>query len=354
MTLEESIDWAGASRALAEWYRENGRHLPWRLTADPYAVWVSETMLQQTQVSRVVPLYLAWLSAFPNCRSLAEADESAVLSLWRGLGYYSRARNMLASARLIVSAGYDGPPNDQAFLAGLPGFGPYTAAAVRALAYDEPTAALDGNLRRVSSRLTDLDKDPALSEGNKVCQRAVESLMKFQSPRLLTNALMDLGSGPCAPRPRCLLCPLEPYCLARKRGTTALRPVRRAARPIRRRLGAALLFSTQTKLAVRQRPKGGLWSEFWEIPWEVGSDGEDSGVTARRLAASLGEESFPEPLTLSVTMRFTSWQVETKLFRAASQPTGTELLPVDDALSLPMPLGILRLLREALQSGLIR
>src|SRR5437867_2664067 len=200
--------------ALVVWFQENQRPLPWRASYDPYHVWVSEVMLQQTQVETALPYYERFVSELPNVHSLAAADEQHVLTLWAGLGYYSRARNLMAAAK-IVEHDYDGVvPDDYARLIALPGIGQYMAGAILSIAFNKPYPIVDGNVRRVLSRIYGwTDDDPKL-----LWDRAAR-LVQQAEPRMINQAIMELGAKVCSFKsPRCLICPVQAFCVAFKTG----------------------------------------------------------------------------------------------------------------------------------------
>ncbi|MFH1017438.1 MAG: A/G-specific adenine glycosylase, partial [Pseudomonadota bacterium] len=205
---------------LLRWYRAKKRDLPWRRTRDPYRIWVSEVMLAQTRVETVIPYYERFLSEFPDLPSLARAPEERVLKQWEGLGYYSRARNLHAAARELVS-GYGGElPRSSARLADLPGVGPYTSAAVASIAFGEPIAVLDGNVRRVLSRLFATN-----GELETLAQRVIAT----KDPADFNQAMMELGALVCVPKnPTCPLCPIRAGCRAFKKGVIHLFPAPKA------------------------------------------------------------------------------------------------------------------------------
>src|SRR3990170_4653089 len=255
------------ARALMGWYRKNKRDLPWRGSRDPYAVWVSEVMLQQTRAETVVPYYTRWMQRFPSLPSLAEASEADVLRLWEGLGYYRRALALRQGARRVMQE-YEGRlPRDAEALRRLPGIGPYTAAAVAALAFGRDEVALDGNLRRVLSRLMNLDIDPRRPEGHRRLLGFATGLLPPGRAADFNQALMDLGSQVCLARePRCGTCPLQSGCLAHRAGVEAERPVRARARAVPRRTAAAGVLRRHGRVLIAQRPPGQLLGGLWEFP----------------------------------------------------------------------------------------
>lgn len=251
--------------ALLGWYERHKRDLPWRRTRDPYHIWVSEIMLQQTRVAAVVPYYERFLARFPDARSLAAAPEGEVLAAWAGLGYYSRARNLRKAAAAITEAG--GFPRTFDEIRALAGVGDYTAAAIASIAFDLPHAVLDGNVIRVVSRL---DNDSSVIEGRtrrRFAQRA-RQLLDPSRPAAYNQAIMELGATLCLPRePRCLLCPVSQWCEAFGAGTQAELPVRRL-RPAAVKLErAVLIIERNGRLLVwRRGDDSARLKGFYELP----------------------------------------------------------------------------------------
>jgi A/G-specific adenine glycosylase len=256
-----------ASDQLLAWYRANRRALPWRGSADPYAVLVSEIMLQQTRVETVVPYYRRFLAAFPDVEALAAAPIDAVLARWSGLGYYSRARRLHQAAREIVARG--GFPRTSRELVELPGIGAYSAAAVASIAFGETTPVVDGNVERVIARLLDLDADPARGPARRRVLDAAARLLDAAAPGDANQALMELGAIVCRKhRPRCLLCPLRDSCLARARGTVLDRPVRTKERKaVRERRVVVVARRGDRVLLMRNPERSSLLAGLWEFPW---------------------------------------------------------------------------------------
>lgn len=269
----------GAGRALIAWFSREARSLPWRQRArNPYAVWIAETMLQQTQVATVIPRYERWLQRFPTVESLADADLDEVLRYWQGLGYYSRARRLHAAAR-VVTQRYNGVvPENLSDLLRLPGVGPYTAAAVACVAYGKAVPALDVNATRVLSRLSGLGprEKAALAQ-------VWREMSADEPPALFAQALMDLGSMICRPAsPRCCACPVERWCSAARSGDVG-RPERTRPEVVRAR-HVALVLARGASVLVRRCPEGGLWAGLWEFPRVVLRDGEDPTSAAMKMA----------------------------------------------------------------------
>ena len=263
----ESIEAVRA--ALCDWYASNRRDLPFRDVADPYAVLVSEVMLQQTQVARVVPFYLAWMEAFPDVAALAAAPREAVLMRWQGLGYYARARNLHRAAAEIVARHGGRVPDDVDDLLALPGIGAYTAGAVASIAFGRRVPAVDGNVRRVLARLMALREDPASADGARQIGALAAAIADGPAPGELNQALMELGATVCRPRdPRCADCPLTAHCAAFAAGVQHEIPFRRPTKPRARRRALAWRIERPEdgRILVARRPEHGLLGGLWEFP----------------------------------------------------------------------------------------
>lgn len=242
---------------MLRWYDRNRRDLPWRRTRDPYAIWISEIMLQQTRVAAVIPYYEKFLAAFPDVRSLAAAPEEQVLRMWAGLGYYSRARNLLKTAQNTVKS--DRFPGDFESIRALPGVGDYTAAAIASIAFGLPHAAIDGNVRRVFVRL--------LNDETADIQQHASLLLDRKDPGRWNQAVMELGATLCTPRdPGCGGCPIAKYCEARKNGTQLLLPPKRA-KPLPEQLERTLLV-IQDRGRILLTPSSRVRG-FWDLPEPV-------------------------------------------------------------------------------------
>jgi A/G-specific adenine glycosylase len=258
-----------AERLLA-WYDLNRRYLPWRVQGgerpDPYRVWLSEIMLQQTTVAAVAPYFARFVARWPDLRSLAKAPLEEVLRLWAGLGYYARARNLHACSRTVVEHHSGRFPNTEAALAKLPGIGKYTAAAIAAIAYDARTVPVDGNIERVVARLFAVE-DP-LPAAKPLIRKLAQSLVSERRSGDFAQGLMDLGSTVCTPkRPGCGECPWSTACLARQHGSAERLPARSPRREGRGRSGAAFVaLRTDGFVLVRSRPARGLLGGMTEVP----------------------------------------------------------------------------------------
>ena len=278
----------GLQTRLLSWFRRERRRLPWRGTRDPYRIWVSEVMLQQTTVGAVLGRYPAFLARFPDLARLARAREESVLAAWSGLGYYARARNLHRAARTIARAHGGRLPRDPALLRALPGFGAYTAAAVASLAFETRVPAADANVTRVLSRLHALDGragSPALTRS---VLAAAARLLPRARPGDVTAALMDLGQQICTPRrPDCGVCPVAGLCAARARGAVDRYPARSPKPPPRRAVVAAACAVRGGSVLLVQRP-GALLAGLWRFPSAEGATPRAALAALRRHAASLG------------------------------------------------------------------
>ncbi len=252
---------------LAEWFERNARPLPWRETTDAYRIWLSEVILQQTQVVQGMSYYHSFVAAFPTVYDLAAASEDDVLRLWQGLGYYSRGRNLLRAAQLIVSDHGGELPRDPQALGRLPGIGPYTRAAILSFAYDLPYAAVDGNVYRVISRLDACPTPIDTPVGQRHYQTRATELLDIHAPGRHNQAMIELGALVCSPRkPMCMLCPLESFCLARWQGTQQSFPVKQGKVRVTERYLHYFLVRIGDDMLIRRRPAGDIWQGLYELP----------------------------------------------------------------------------------------
>lgn len=267
MEFEEKLKAVAAP--LLAWYDANRRRLPWREEVSPYRTWVSEIMLQQTRVAAVLPYFRRFMERYPTVEALAAGEEQELLKLWEGLGYYSRARNLQKTARIIAEE-YGGRfPSEYEALTALPGIGDYTAGAIASIAFGEPVPAVDGNVLRILSRVTGSELDVLDAKNRKTFRAWAQAAISAERPDAFNQALMDLGAGICLPggAPRCTECPLAELCAAREEGTQALLPVRAPKKEKRvEELTVFLLRREDGSVALRQREKTGLLAGLWEYP----------------------------------------------------------------------------------------
>lgn len=256
------------ANTLSGWYKIDHRQLPWRESCDPYAIWLSEIMLQQTQVKTVLDYYRRFLEKYPTIQSLAAAPPDDVLKLWEGLGYYTRCRNLQKAAQIMVEKHNGQFPQTIEEAEALPGIGRSTAGAILTFAYDQKHPLLDGNVKRVLSRVYDLDQDIQRSATIKALWQASEELLSdSDEPHLYNQAIMELGATVCLPQnPRCLLCPVKAFCEAHAQGTQHERPVKAAKKATPHHTIAVGVIWKNNQILIQQRPEGGLLGGLWEFP----------------------------------------------------------------------------------------
>jgi len=304
---------------LLGWYDVNARRLPWRNHPDPYVVWVSEIMLQQTQVETVIPYFERWMQRFPRLADLAEASEQDVLACWEGLGYYSRARHLHQAARQVMSE-YNGEvPANRMELERLPGLGRYTAAAIASMAFGKDEPALDGNIRRVMARLFDLTLPARSPQGERRLWELAAQHLPAGRAGDYNQALMDLGAAICTPRaPHCLACPLAQLCQAYALGVQAQRPVNLPRRKVPHITVTAALLEQDGLVLIARRPSHGLLGGLWEFPGGKQEEGEDLPACLRReLAEELGIAVQVGDLFGSYLHAYTHFRVTLHAFRCS-------------------------------------
>ena len=344
------------SRMLGAWYRAHRRQLPWRETSDPYAIWVSEVMLQQTTVAAVVPYFERWMRLFPDTATLARAPLQKVLRAWQGLGYYQRARNLRRAAGLVVRRHGSRIPDDEKTLSRLPGFGPYTTAAVLSLAYGRPLAVVEANVRRVLMRITGLPGE-ASSRHDRPLRTYLEAVFPARDPGLFNQAMMELGALVCRSRnPQCLLCPVRDYCTAFLEGTQEVipRPVRQSAKKVEAVLA---VIRDGDRLLLQRRPPEGLFGGLWEFPGGKIEPGERPEAALRReVREEVGVEAGNVRFLATVSHSYTQFRVTLRVFSCVLKKGRPRLSPdrkwvAWSALSrYPMPSGSARVVR-ILQGG---
>ncbi|NEM99618.1 A/G-specific adenine glycosylase [Pontibacter burrus] len=254
------------AQTLINWYNRHKRNLPWRATTDPYFIWLSEVILQQTRVNQGLPYYNKFTETYPTVQDLAAAPEDEVLRLWQGLGYYSRARNMHHTARQIVQEYGGNFPDNYSELLKLKGVGNYTAAATAAFAFKEQVAVLDGNVFRVLSRVFGISEDIALPASRKVFQEQANELVPADEPDTYNQAIMEFGAIQCTPvMPDCLFCPLQQQCFAFTHGLVQELPVKSKAKAARPRYFHYLVFSWQGQYYMRKRLEGDIWQGLYDF-----------------------------------------------------------------------------------------
>ncbi len=339
----------GLAATVVRWQRRHGRHgLPWQGTRDPYRVWLSEVMLQQTQVSTVLDYYPRFLARFPDLAALAAAPLDDVFALWSGLGYYSRARNLHRCAQVVVAEHGGRFPATRAGLQALPGIGRSTAAAIAAFCFGERAAILDGNVKRVLTRALGFEGDLASATEERRLWALAESLLPPRDVDVYTQGLMDLGATVCsARRPDCARCPLAPACAAHAAGTPERYPVKTRTLRRGRRVAALLWLRQGSRLWLVQRPPRGVWAGLWSLP-------EFASVEALQQATATwpGQGSWLAPVQHALT--HFDWTLHPLAWRLPpraplppevppDQPPGRWLTPTQ-ALALGLPAPVRRLI----------
>jgi A/G-specific adenine glycosylase len=324
------MKFAEIAQRLATWHERQQRDLPWRTAPagarDPYTVWVSEIMAQQTRLETVHDYFVRWMERFPTITALAAADQQDVLKAWEGMGYYARARNLHRAAQQVVVEYGGRIPNTRAELRRLPGIGDYTVGAILSLAYNQPEPILDGNVKRVLSRLADIDRPidatATLAELWQLARAVVEAAPEG-SAGMVNEGLMELGATICTPtNPRCLLCPLSALCLAAARGTQAARPVTSPRKQTPHYdVTAGIIWQGEpyvSPLLIAQRPQEGMLGGLWEFPGgKLEPDDADLPACLRReIAEELGIKiEVLEPLT-TVRHAYTHFRITLHAFHA--------------------------------------
>ncbi|MCL7489110.1 MAG: A/G-specific adenine glycosylase [Desulfobulbaceae bacterium] len=302
--------------ALLDWFGANQRDLPWRRTYDPYHIWVSEVMLQQTQMERGVEYFNRWMERFPDIRSLADASEQEVLKAWEGLGYYSRARNIRAAADVLL-AEYGGVvPEDYAALLALPGIGPYTAAAVMSIAFNQPYPVIDANVERLFARIDNVARPMKEKAVYQNLEKILATMLRTAPPRDFNQALMELGALVCRPRnPLCGECPLGTQCRALAAGTVMQRPVLPPRKETIDIVMACAILKHNGKFFIQQRRSDDVWGGLWEFPGGRLKNGESAAQAAAR---ELYEETELRAVNLdpfrTVTHHYTRYRVTLHAF----------------------------------------
>ncbi|GGF99696.1 A/G-specific adenine glycosylase [Paenibacillus aceti] len=287
------------SRELLSWYEQAKRDLPWRRHRNPYYIWVSEIMLQQTRVDTVIPYFQRFIERFPTIQALAEAPEEDVLKSWEGLGYYSRARNLQAAAQQVMERHGGIVPDNKKDVSALKGVGPYTSGAILSIAYNQPEPAVDGNVMRVLSRYFLIEEDIMKTGTRTLMEELATSLIPPGRAGDFNQALMELGALICTPKsPQCLICPVMVHCSGRLEGAEERLPVKSKAKPPRPEYRLVALVegdgAQAGRVLVRRRPDTGLLARMWELPHipAAAEPGEGAGLpdgpAMDRLAAALG------------------------------------------------------------------
>jgi A/G-specific adenine glycosylase len=313
----------GAAREMAvrilHWYEENKRDLPWRRQRDPYAIWVSEVMLQQTRVETVIPYWEHFLTLFPTLEALAQAPEADVLKAWEGLGYYSRVRNLRKGAQVVCERHHGVVPDMLDEMLDLPGVGPYTAGAVLSIAYDRDVPAVDGNVFRVLSRLFLIEEDIMKPKTRKIFEDIAEFMIPEGRAASFNQGLMEMGATVCIPKhPRCHLCPVQTLCKGLAEGMHEDLPVKEKKKPPRPVDMTAAILADGDRVLIRRRPDTGLLAGLWEFPGGERVEGETLEESLQRhLRDAFGIAVSPQRLFAQVEHTFSHLQWDMRVYECA-------------------------------------
>ncbi len=324
----------GDRTKLMDWFKRNSRDLPWRdESREPYDIWVSEVMLQQTRVETVIPYYNKFMDKYPTLEHLAEADEEDVLNVWEGLGFYARARNLHSAAKQLLED-YDGDfPSRSDELQTLPGIGPSTAAAIVSFSYQKSEPYLDGNVFRVISRYMGYTENTETAEGRQFIESVLRASLPEERPGTFNEALIELGALVCTPsQPDCGACPIHEHCVAFRKNLQDELPYRGETRNIPTRSRTAVHVQCGDRILLTRRPSEGLLGGMWELPALWNRDEETFEETARRtLSWSLGREVQPLPMRETVNHTYSHFHLKMPLYRTRvdQEQTGEDLWTAD-------------------------
>ena len=307
---------AAISNQLLGWFARNKRPLPWRIDCSPYEIWISEVMLQQTQVETVIPYYLRWLKRFPNVEAIAEAPEDEILKHWEGMGYYARAQNIQKTARILVSECAGEFPVDHQAILRLPGIGPYTAGAIMSLAFNQDVPAVDGNVERVLARLFDIKTPVKERETRALIWTLAQGLIPKGEARNFNQALMELGAVVCTPKtPSCSACPIDRYCASLRLGIVQDRPVPAMKKRTVAVEAALGILVRRGRIFIQKRGGSGLMPGLWEFPGGKIRAGESpEQALVREFSEELGIKIRPLRKIAVIKHQYTSFRVTLHCF----------------------------------------
>lgn len=330
---------------LLSWYDEVKRDLPWRRTDNPYYIWVSEVMLQQTRVDTVIPYYERFINRYPTMNDLANAEEDDLLKIWEGLGYYSRVRNLQTGIREVIEQYGGEVPKTRKEIQSLKGIGPYTAGAILSIAFDIPEHAVDGNVMRVISRLLLIEEDIAIPRTKKIFEKIIMDLIDPTDPSSFNQGLMELGATICTPKPACLLCPVQEHCAAFLEGRQEEFPVKskkKASKVVP--VGSFVIRNENGDILLRRRPSKGLLANLWEFPMiEMNTKDEPDDLLAEQIGVRLKEMtsliSFKHIFTHIV------WEMNSYTGNIDEEeiPDGYTFFSEEEVESLPKPVPVLKI-----------
>lgn len=323
---------------IADWYRQNARNLPWRETKNPYKIWLSEIILQQTRVEQGLNYYLKFINHYPTINDLAAASEQQVLNDWQGLGYYSRARNLHATAKYISNELNGNFPDKYDEIIKLKGIGPYTAAAIASFAFKEPKALVDGNVYRILSRYFDVATPIDSTEGKKEFQQIADSLIPKDTPDIHNQAIMEFGSQQCTPaNPNCTECVLNDSCRSFYNKTVLFRPVKEKKTKVRERYFYYGIFTQDNKICVQKRTHSDIWQHLFELPLYESS----SAVSEQQLIEHYQQtySLTPEKISKEIKHILSHQRIITRFLHFSKIPESLKPLAVDvhELKDVPLP-----------------
>ena len=328
------------SKLLIQWYQQNQRDLPWRHTVDPYRVWLSEVILQQTRVAQGLPYYLAFTSKYPSIYDLASANEQEILKLWQGLGYYSRARNLHHTAKMIVAKYHGIFPDNYKELLTLKGIGAYTAAAIASFCYNEPVAVVDGNVYRVLSRLFGIDVPINTPDGQKIIKSLATESIDAQQPGTYNQAIMEFGALHCTPSaPSCSNCPFNTQCVAHLTGKEGVLPIKLKKIKIKKRDLHYFLIQNNKNIILEKREGNGIWQNLYQLPLIEQQYIDKKALSSLQEKYKLGTDTKPIKLSKVVHklthqhLNITFWQLKTSIKTANT-------ININQIKEYPMPIVI--------------
>jgi A/G-specific adenine glycosylase len=342
---EKIIETAEFQKRLFRWYERHHRSLPWRDSVDPYKIWISEVMLQQTTVQTVLPYYAKWIKTFPRIKDLSQAPLQKVLKYWQGLGYYQRAKNLHKASRIIMEKFRGQIPQEYEELKQLPGFGPYITAAVLSLAFDKPFPVVDANVRRVLMRLKG-----ARGEANPKNDKGLFDFLSPFFPRkktgIFNQAMMELGALVCRPKnPSCLLCPLNDFCQAFKEGVQEVIPLPKK-RNYRRIEAVVAIIKKNGKLLIQKRPPEGLLADLWEFPGGKRKSGETlEDALHREIKEELHTEVQSEKFMIRVQHAYTQFQVNLYAYECRLNKNFHRWVTLEGMKRYPFPSGSAKIIK---------
>ncbi|QCR33756.1 A/G-specific adenine glycosylase [Lysinibacillus sp. SGAir0095] len=335
---------------LVEWFNKEKRDLPWRRTSDPYKIWVSEVMLQQTRVDTVIPYYNRFLEKYPTLQDLAYAPQEELLKMWEGLGYYSRARNLQAGVKEVVEKYNAAVPDNRHDISKLKGVGPYTAGAILSIAYKKAEHAVDGNVMRVLSRVLHIEEDIALHKTRKVFEEAVEMLIDEQHPGDFNQALMDLGAMICTPTsPKCLLCPVRDYCTAFSEGDADQLP-KKSKKVKNKKVHFKVFIATdqEGRFLIEKRPSEGLLADMWQFPMiETNENSICEETFEQNYNVQIANYIDKDLLKFKHVFSHLTWEMDCIQVQAEQKmelPNDAHFQPIEQIRTLPMPVPMLKIL----------